>query len=88
MSMAQFFGDILSKKIGKEEMVGQGLILYAIQDEFGNTNEITFDILKKTFENSLKNRLKKVNITNIDKVIYEMVEELIKNQSLLTMGTV
>lgn len=88
MSLIEFFGDTLSKKIGKEDLVGRGLILYAIQDEVGRTDVINFDVLKKTFEKSLKSRLEKVAVHNVDKVCDEMVKELVKNQSLLTMGIV
>ena len=88
MSFFKFFRNILSKKIGKADIVGQGLILCAVQDEFGSTDGITFDMLKKTFENSLKERLEKVKISNVENVCAEMVKELIKNQSILTMGTV
>ncbi|MHA2009530.1 MAG: hypothetical protein ACXABO_21425 [Promethearchaeota archaeon] len=88
MDSLRYFGELLSEKIGKDDLVGRGLILYAIQDEVGNTDTISFNILKRTFENSLKNRLEKVNVPNVDKISGEMVKVLIQKQSLLTIGTV
>ena len=88
MDPIEYFGNLLSKKINKQDIVGRGLILYAIQDEMGSANVVNFDILKRTFQNSLKDRLKKVAIQNIDSVSDEMVKELIQKQSLLTMSAV
>ncbi len=88
MNLIEFFGNLLAKKIGKTEQVGRGLILYAVQDEVGKTDVININVLTQTFKNSLKSRLEKVGVTNIDQVCNGMVKELIKNQSLLTMGIV
>ena len=88
MNPIEYFGDVLSKKIGKGDLVGRGLILYSVQDEVGSTDVITLDILKRTFQNSLKIRLEKVNASNVDKISYEMVKELLLKQSLLTIGAV
>ena len=88
MNPIEYFGDLLSKKIGKGDLVGRGLILYSIQDEVGGTDEINLDVLKRTFQNSLKIRLKKVNAPNVDKISEDMVKELLQKQSLLTIGAV
>ena len=83
-----YFGDLLSAKINKDKNVGQGLILYAIQDEVGNIDTINFDVLKRSFQNSLKSRLEKVGVRNTNNISDEMVKELINKQSLLTMSAV
>jgi len=88
MNSIEYFGDILSKKIGKGDLVGRGLILYSVQDEVGNTDIINLDTLKRTFQNSLKIRLGKVNVSDVDKISDEMVKELLRKQSLLTIGAV
>jgi hypothetical protein len=88
INFIKFFGETLSRKIGKDDLVSRGLILYAIKDEYGSYDTVNFEILKQTFENSLKERLEKVNIANVDNICNEMIKELIKNQSLLTMGAV
>ncbi len=88
MNSIEYFGDILSKKIGKGDLVGRGLILYSVQDEVGNTDIINLDTLKRTFQNSLKIRLGKVNVPEVDKISDEMVKELLRKQSLLTIGAV
>jgi len=88
MNPIEYFGDLLSKKIGKGDLVGRGLLLYSVQDEVGSADIITLDILKRTFQNSLKIRLKKVNASDVNKISDEMVKELLLKQSLLTIGAV
>ncbi|MHA2181473.1 MAG: hypothetical protein ACXAAH_08625 [Promethearchaeota archaeon] len=88
INFIKFFGETLSRKIGKDELTSRGLILYAIKDEYGSYDTVNFEILKNTFEKTLKERLEKVNVSNIDNICNEMIKELIKNQSLLTMGAV
>ena len=88
MNPIEYFGDLLSKKIGKEDLVGRGLLLYSVQDEVGSTDVINLDVLKKTFQNSLKTRLVRVNVPDVDKISDEMVKELLQKQSLLTIGAV
>jgi len=88
MNPIEYFGDLLSKKIGKENLVGRGLLLYSIQDEVGSIDVLNLDILKRAFQNSLKIRLGQSNIPNVDKISDEMVKELLQKQSLLTIGAV
>ncbi|MGB5912888.1 MAG: hypothetical protein WBH31_16990 [Promethearchaeia archaeon] len=69
----------------------RGLIKLAIKDEVGPfkpLNQLNYDDMKNTIENSLKIRLINLNISNSNQVIIILIDELKKNQSLITIAGV
>jgi hypothetical protein len=83
----RILGGILAKKINKSAIASTGLIRLSIKSETkkdGRTAD--YNDLKLTFENSLADGLKKINVADADQVCREMVIELKKSQSLLTMA--
>ncbi len=91
MEIINFLGEILSKKIGISPPAARGLIKLAIKDQIGPFSQIeslNFNSLKKVIENTLKDRLIKINVNNIPILIKELVEQLTKNQSLMVMDSI
>ena len=88
MDAIAFFGDILAEKIGKPNVATRGLIRFSLKDEFGTADDPDYKKLLQAFKNSLKRRLENIGIENASKVSLEMVQELNKNQSILTMTTI
>jgi len=67
------------------------LIKLAIKDEIGPFKpiyQINFSELELTLQNSLKNRISKLEITNTNEIIEFILKELVENQSLITMSKV
>lgn len=83
-----FLGELLSKEIGISEAASRGLIKLAIKEELGPYQELnTIDLrdYQKIIQNSLKNRLLKLNIENFKQIIDVLLKEILENQSLITM---
>ena len=69
----------------------RGLLKLSIKDELGpflDLKQIDYIGLHNVLENSLKNRLIKLEISNYEFVVSYMVNELTLNQSLITMAGV
>jgi hypothetical protein len=88
MDLILYFGDFLSEKIGIPPVAARGLIRFSLKDEVGSSENLNYDVLLKTFKNSLKSRLERIGIENRDKVSNDMIKELRNKQSLFTMSTV
>jgi len=88
MDVIQHFGDVLSEKIGKPPIACRGLIRFCLKDELGTAENPSFDDTLKAFNNSLKNRLENVGITNAGSIVKDMISELKHIQSVFTMGNV
>lgn len=91
MEIIKFLGDKLANKINISPPAARGLLKLAIKDELGPfkpISEINFNNFKSVMENSLRLRLIKLDIPNIDILIEYMLYHLTKNQSLTTMARV
>lgn len=82
-----FFGEILSKKIGREIKPAIGLIHLSFQDAMRQkvNEKLTYQKIKNIFANELKNRLTSTKIPNVQNLVTEMINELTEHQSLLMM---
>ena len=81
----------MAQKINISPPAARGLIKLSIKDELGPFkpyNQIDFEDLKKTFENSLKKRLLKLDIQECESILDYLLDELTLNQSLITIGGV
>ena len=84
-------GDLLAQKINISPPAARGLIKLPIKDELGPFkpyNQIDFEDLKKTCENSLKRRLLKLKVQECESILDYILDELTLNQSLITIGGV
>ncbi len=91
LEIINFLGELLSKRIGISPPAARGLIKLAIKDQMGPFSpleSLSFINLKQVLENSLKDRLIKINVDNIPILIEELVEQLTKNQSLMVMDSI
>ncbi len=85
-----YLGDRLAEKISISPPTARGLIKLAIADELGPLtplNQIDFNNLKIVIEKTLKLRLMNL-VQNIDLLTKFLLNELIKNQSLITMASI
>ena len=91
MEMIKYLSIILSEEVNLSPSASGGLIRLAIKDEIGPFKPITqldLNDYKNSCENALKHRLQKLSVDNIDQIIERLVNELIQNQSLITMENV
>lgn len=91
MEIINILGNGLANKINISPPAARGLIKLSIKDEIGPFKPlelINYDDLKSTIQNSLKARLKNLDIFNAEMIISDLMDELNKNQSLITMAGV
>jgi len=91
MEIINILGNGLANKINISPTAARGLIKLSIKDEIGPFKPlelINYDDLKSTIQNSLKARLKNLDIFNAEMIISDLMDELNKNQSLITMAGV
>lgn len=91
MEIINYLGDKLSEHINITPAASRGLLKLAIKDELGPFKPlelISFNDLKNVINNSLERRLNKLDIQNLQNILKNLLEELTKNQSLITMSLV
>ncbi|MFW9936737.1 MAG: hypothetical protein ACFFD5_03765 [Candidatus Thorarchaeota archaeon] len=91
MEIINILGNGLANKISISPPAARGLIKLSIKDEIGPFKPlelINYDDLKSTIQNSLKARLKNLQIFNTEMIISDLMDILNKNQSLITMAGV
>ena len=91
MDIIKHLGSRLAELINVSAPAARGLIKLAIKDEVGPfkpLSQVTFNEYKITIENSLRKRLKNLEIATFELIVKYMVRELIDYQSLITMGGV
>lgn len=91
MEIIKYLGDKLAEQIKISPPAARGLLKLSIKDELGpflDLKQIDYIGLYNVLENSLKNRLIKLEISNYEFVVSYMVNELTLNQSLITMAGV
>ncbi len=88
MEIIKYLGDILAGEIDISPPAARGLLKLAIQDQFGPFKaliELEFNDLKNVIEDSLKKRLMELDIKAYEKILGLIENELILNQSLITL---
>ncbi|MHA2338343.1 MAG: hypothetical protein ACXACX_13635 [Candidatus Hodarchaeales archaeon] len=91
MEMIKYLSIILSEEVKLSPSACGGLIRLAIKDEIGPfkpIRQLDLKDYKTSCANALKERLKKLSVDNIDQIIERLVNELIQNQSIITMEKV
>jgi len=88
MDIINHLGNIISEKIEISPAAGRGLIKLAIKDELGpfkSFNRLVLEDLKSVILNSLKKRFIQLKIKDPENLTKYMIEELIRNQSLIVI---
>ncbi|MBN1803186.1 MAG: hypothetical protein JW891_16870 [Candidatus Lokiarchaeota archaeon] len=91
MEIIKYLGDIIARRIGISPTAARGLLKLSIKDELGPFTDfetINYENLYRVICRSLKKRLVKLEISFYEEIIRLMIDELTKNQSLITMGGV
>jgi len=87
----KYLSIVLSEEVNLSPSASGGLIRLAIKDEIGPFKpfkQLDLNDYKTSCENALKKRLQKLGVNDIDQIIKRIVNELIQNQSLITMEKV
>ena len=88
MQIIYYLGHILSERIGISPAASRGLIKLAIIDEFGpfkSIDSLGVRDFKQFITNSLSKRLQNLKMDNYVEVIERLIQEVIENQSIITM---
>ncbi|MBD3255316.1 MAG: hypothetical protein GF383_09500 [Candidatus Lokiarchaeota archaeon] len=91
MEIINYLGERLAEKINISSPAGRGLLKLSIKDELGpfkELNQIRYKELENIINNSLKERLIGLGISDHGEVLKYLLEELNANQSLITIGGV
>ncbi|MFX1274708.1 MAG: hypothetical protein ACFFBP_04795 [Promethearchaeota archaeon] len=91
MEIIKYLAFVLSNNIEISQTATIGLIKLAIKDQLGPyfpLNQVTYDNLKMTIQDSLKKRLIKLKVQKTDSLIDLLVSELTNNQSLITLSEI
>jgi hypothetical protein len=91
LNFIDFLGELLSKELKFSIFAARGLLKLSIKDELGpfySINKINYETIKKVITNSLFSRLNDLDIANPLEIRDFLLEELNKNQSLLTFEKV
>ena len=91
MDIINFLAEKLSKEIGITIFATRGLIKLSISDELGPYflfKQITFEQLSKVIQNSLKRRMMKLQVNDVEFLVDFLNNELIQNQSLILMSKI
>jgi hypothetical protein len=90
MAIIDHLGNTLATKIKITPSAAKGLILVAIEQHESHSNAITITLseLKDIFLDEINGILTKVGIVEPGKIVNEMVEQIVANQSLLTMMSI
>jgi hypothetical protein len=86
MGVVSFLGEELAKIIDRKPIAANGIIRLAIVDDHGRDfGALNIEMIKKTIDSGLINRLEKAGIESPPEVAKKMKEYLIKHQSVITM---
>ncbi len=91
MEVINILGDKLAEFINISPPAARGLLKLAIKDELGPfkpLEQVNYVGLIKVIQNSLKDRLMRFGVKNLDELIKLMMDELTEYQSLLTLAEV
>ena len=86
MDLLTYFGVFIAERIHKDLPSVRGLLRLAIKDQFGLMPDLMdYADLRKVFEGPLKNRLEKLSIPEVPRVIQDLIEILTQRQAIFTM---
>jgi len=91
MEIINYLGEYLSKIINISPPAARGLIKLAIKEELGSfkpLDHVNYKDLKLVIENSLKQRLLKLEINEEEVIIEILLDKLSKFQSLISMSNI
>ncbi|MHA2290440.1 MAG: hypothetical protein ACXABG_16765 [Promethearchaeota archaeon] len=91
MEIINYLGEYLSKSINISSPAARGLIKLAIKEEldpFKPLNQINYKDFKLVIENSLKQRLIKLEINETSVIIEILLDKLSRFQSLISMSNI
>ena len=83
-------GAKLANQINISQPASRGLIKLSIKDEVGPfkpLEKLSYDDFKLALQNALRVRLINLEIENADQIIAFLIDELYKNQSLITIAS-
>jgi hypothetical protein len=80
------FGFKLAELLGQNDSIGLGLLSLAIKDAGKNSQYMGYQDFKDVFQNQLRARLRKANVTDVDRVTNALLKYLNETQSLFTMS--
>ena len=86
MNIVQFFGHLLSEKIGQKAVACSGIVRLSIKDANKDPETITASELRDIFQNYLKARLQRIGFENYDEVTDYMTSQLLKNHAIFVMN--
>ena len=90
LSAHKLLGAKLANQINISQPASRGLIKLSIKDEVGPfkpLEKLSYDDLKLTLQNALRVRLVNLKVANSDQIIALLLDELYKNQSLITIAS-
>ena len=86
MGAVAFLGEELAKIIDRKSIAANGIIRLALADDHGRDfGALNIEMIKKTFDSGLIQRLEKAGIENPPEVVKKMKDYLIKHQSVIAM---
>ena len=86
MGAVTFLGEELAKIIEKKPIMANGIIRLALADDHGRDfGALNIEMIKKTFNSGLIQRLEKAGIENPPGVVKKMNDYLVKHQSVIAM---
>ncbi|TFF69057.1 MAG: hypothetical protein EU516_01700 [Promethearchaeota archaeon] len=91
IEIINILGETLAKKLNISPPAARGLIKLSIQDEFGPfkpISQLSYEDFKLIITQSLKERLVNLDVENFKIIINTMLEELKRNQSVITIAGV
>lgn len=91
MEIINYLGEYLSKSINISSPAARGLIKLAIKDELGPFkpfDQVNYRDFKLVIESSLKVRLEKLEIYEIEVIIEILLDKLNRFQSLISMSNI
>ena len=91
MEIIRYLGVVLSKQINISPTAARGLLKLSIKDELGpfiQLKSINYGDLCEVLKNSFNERLIKLEISSPETIVNDLLNELTKNQSLITISRV
>ena len=84
MDVIGFLGERLAELTEKPTPVAMGFVRLAIRDSIGSDYDlINYDSLRKVLETSLRARLTRIRMPDVDGIIDGMLRELVDIQSMI-----
>jgi len=88
MEIINILARILAEHLTISQPAARGLLKLSLKDRFGpfkSFSQLEFDDFKDALNTALKERLIKLNVDDLDLIMGELNEQLIENQSLISM---